>query len=56
MVIGQIGAIGPNAASLAELVQGHAKGIATIQDQPMVEDLVKDFKKSTFHAVLVKFV
>lgn len=56
MVIGQIGVTGQNAASLVELVQGHANGIATIPVQPMVEELVKEFTRTRSHVVLVKFV
>ena len=55
-VIGQLGVTGQNAASLVELVQGHVNGIATILDQPMVEELVKEFTRTRSHAVLVKFV
>lgn len=56
MVLGQIGVTGQNAASLVELVQDHANGIATILDQPMVEEHVKEFTRTRSHAVLVKFV
>ena len=56
MVIGQIGVTGQNVVSLVELVQDHANGIATILDQPMVEELVKEFTRTRSHAVLVKFV
>ena len=56
MVIGQIGVIGQNAASRVELVQGHANGIATIPNQHMVEELVKEFTRTRSHAVLVNYV
>ena len=55
MVIGQTGVTGQNAAPLVELVQGHVNGIATILDQPMVEELVKEFIRTRSHAVLVKY-
>lgn len=56
MVLGQIGVTGQNVASPVELVQDHANGIATILDQPMVEEHVKEFTRTRSHAVLVKFV